>query len=176
MFRIFLHEISHIYCIVNEIGGENFFDKYCRVEQGIDLGVINAGYAVWREAIADIMAHLVDPYSGRYNLNYVKNNVLELYNDICAIDGQSKKAMSLIIVYIMITDEVLRAKNWKSVCEKVKKVIDINDETLYLLLELVYDNLHNGDYWTISTDFIFSLGDLYLMILVNKKFRRNIFG
>ena len=57
-FRTFLHEISHIFCTVNEIEGGNFFSRYC-LGSGIEDGVINAGYAIWREAIADIMADAV---------------------------------------------------------------------------------------------------------------------
>lgn len=35
--------------------GGNFYDKYCCGKDLLD-GAINAGYAIWREAVADIMA------------------------------------------------------------------------------------------------------------------------
>ena len=58
VMQMFLHEISHLYCTQNEIPGGNFFDKYC-MGSGVEDGMINAGYAIWRDAIADIMADTV---------------------------------------------------------------------------------------------------------------------
>ena len=55
VLQMFLHEISHLYCTQNEVSGGHFFDKYC-MGSGVEDGMINAGYAIWREAIADIMA------------------------------------------------------------------------------------------------------------------------
>lgn len=53
-----LHELAHIYCVHNELNGKNFYDRYCNetaptVEED---GVINAGFAIWRECIAEIIA------------------------------------------------------------------------------------------------------------------------
>ena len=59
VLQMFLHEISHLYCTQNEIPGGHFFDKYC-MGSGIKDGMINAGYAIWREAIADIMADSIN--------------------------------------------------------------------------------------------------------------------
>ena len=55
VLQMFLHEISHLYCTKNEIDGGGFFDKYC-MGSGPEDGMMNAGYAIWREAVADIMA------------------------------------------------------------------------------------------------------------------------
>ena len=174
-FRIFLHEISHIYCVVNEIGGEIFFDKYCRVEQGIDIGVINAGYQIWREAIADIMAQIVNPDAGKHKLKTVSKDIKAFYNEIAFKNPASRKAMSLIIAYIKSTEEVRRAKSWDAVVDRVKDTIGIKDDLIYSILELTYRILDKDEYWRINLDFIISLGEMYLMILTNKKLNRVIF-
>ena len=65
LIQIFVHEIAHIYCTRNEIEGGKFYEKYCDAPnhpiygENIDSrmnGYINAGYAVWREMIADIIS------------------------------------------------------------------------------------------------------------------------
>ena len=43
--RVFLHEISHLFCCENEIEGGGFFDRYC-MGSGAEDGMMNAGYAV----------------------------------------------------------------------------------------------------------------------------------
>ena len=57
VYVIFLHELSHIFCVHNEIRGGNFYEKYCsnNVENVYTDGIMNAGYAVWREFIAGVM-------------------------------------------------------------------------------------------------------------------------
>ena len=51
--RVFLHEISHLFCCENEIEGGGFLTATAwvgRAEGWHD----ERGYAVWREAVADI--------------------------------------------------------------------------------------------------------------------------
>lgn len=74
-FRTFLHELSHIFCTVNEIEGGGFYNKYC-LGSGIDDGVINAGYTIWREAIADITANTVYSDIAMISLRNVKSDVI----------------------------------------------------------------------------------------------------
>lgn len=162
IFRIFLHEISHIYCTVNEIDVGRFFDRYCHCNDVTEDGIMNAGYAIWREAIADIMAQRVHPYGGRYTLKYVKPYVEELYNQISYRNPESKKAMSLILVYFMVSDEVVKAKDWSKAEAKIKKVIFFDDELMYGILKLIYANLSKEQYWKFTPDFIFELGESIL--------------
>lgn len=147
LFRIFLHEISHIYCTVNEIDGGHFFDGYCHCDDVTEDGIMNAGYAIWREAIADIMAQRVNPHAGRYTLKYVKPYVEELYDQLSYHNPKSKKAMSLILVYFMVSDDVVKAKDWSKAEAKIKKVIFFDDELMYGILNLIYANLSKEQYW-----------------------------
>lgn len=58
-YEIILHEMSHIFRIAKEANGANFFHTYCVDDES---GVIVAGYAVWREFIADYMAAHITPF------------------------------------------------------------------------------------------------------------------
>ena len=54
LFTIVLHELSHIWCTHNEIPTGDFYDRYCKgnLENTLLDGVLNAGYAIWREFAA----------------------------------------------------------------------------------------------------------------------------
>lgn len=168
LFQIFIHEISHIYCTVNEIDGGYFFDKYCHCDDVTEDGIMNAGYAIWREAIADIMAQRVNPYGGYYTLKYVKLYVNEMYRHLSYINPESKKAMSLIIAYLMVSDEIVKAKDWNKAEAKIRRVISFDNEMIFRILKLVYINLSNESYWKITPDFIYELGEKYLLLIANK--------
>ena len=55
LLHIFLHELAHIYCAHHELDGKSFYDEYCEdyAQTKEEDGIINAGYAVWRECIAE---------------------------------------------------------------------------------------------------------------------------
>ena len=57
-----------------EIDGGNFFDKYC-MGSGPEDGMMNAGYAIWREAVADIMADSIISEYATIALSSVKGIV-----------------------------------------------------------------------------------------------------
>ncbi|MCM1269871.1 MAG: hypothetical protein NC122_00265 [Faecalibacterium sp.] len=170
-FEIFLHEISHIYCSVNEIDGGYFFDRFCNGSKGVEDGIMNAGYAIWREAIADIMAHELNPYSGMYIVQYVKPHVDELYRSLSYKNPDSKKAMSLILAYLMLTNEIRQSENWQQAEIQIRKVMKFDDEMIYRIVELVYENLRKSEYWRITSDFIMNIGEAYLWLLTNKSIK-----
>lgn len=62
LLHIFLHELAHIYCAHHELDGKSFYDEYCEdyAQTKEEDGIINAGYAVWRECIAEIIAIELD--------------------------------------------------------------------------------------------------------------------
>lgn len=162
-----LHEISHLYCTQNEIPGGHFFDKYC-MGSGVEDGIINAGYAIWREAIADIMADSVMSDVASISLPMVKNTVHDLYRQIDFKNPASKKAMSLLIAYIMLSAEVAGTTNWAIADTKIRRSIGFTDPVIYGILELVFKKLHTSPFWTITYDFIFELGELYLNLLATR--------
>lgn len=168
-FRTFLHEISHIFCTVNEIEGGGFYNKYC-CGSGVDDGVINAGYAIWREAIADITADTVYSDMAMISLRDVKSDVIRLYDLILPYNPDSKKCMSLLIAYLMISSEVAGTQSWESAEKAIRETINFRDESIYRIAEMVFENLHDGPFWTITPEFIIDLGNTYLWLLTKRVF------
>lgn len=130
LLQTFLHEISHLYCSRNEIKGGKFFDKYC-MGSGTEDGMMNAGYAIWREAVADIMADSILSEQATMTLGMVKKPVLEYYEAITYSNSDSKKAMSLIIAYIMISQEIATIYDWDKAEKEIKKKIGFDDPLMY---------------------------------------------
>ena len=159
----FLHELSHLYCTINEVPGGYFFDRYC-MGSGSDDGQMNAGYAVWREFVADLMASSVLLETTDSTLSSVKSAVTELYEAISGANPNSKKCMSLILVTLMNTREVGCTEDWNKAERAIRKVFPF-DEVMIYALRLVFDKLRDCPFWSITPDFIMELGGVYLMIL-----------
>ena len=164
VLQMFLHEISHLYCTKNEIEGGGFFDKYC-MGSGPEDGMMNAGYAIWREAVADIMADSIISEYATTTLSAIKKFVKEYYGELSPANPASKKAMSLIIVYIMISREVAATREWDEANRAIKKSIKIDDPLLEAILKQVFDQLHRSPFWRITPEFVMTLGETYLSLL-----------
>ncbi len=170
VLQMFLHEISHLYCTQNEIPGGHFFEKYC-MGSGIEDGMINAGYAIWREAIADIMADSMLSEFPTLSLGMAKEEILNLNREIVFSNPCSKKAMSLVIAYVMISREVSTIDNWPTAEKKIKKTIGFNEPIMYEILGLVFAKLRTSSFWEITPDFVTRLGQLYLELLSTRYVR-----
>ena len=171
--RTFLHEISHLYCTKNEIQGGHFFDRYC-MGSGAEDGLFNAGYAIWREAIADIMADSVLSESTTVILNEVKPEVDRLVESLSIANEDSKKCMSLVIAYIMLSKEVAGTKSWSTAEAEIEKCFCFKDSMLVMMLRLVFDNLHEPPFWQITPEFIQELGGVYIAALTFRTFRKQL--
>lgn len=175
LFQMFLHEISHLFCTRNEIDGGFFFDKYC-MGSGPEDGMMNAGYAVWREAVADIMADSIISDYAHMALkdSYMRKEIKFLYDSISATDPNAKKAMSLIIAYTMISREAACTEDWNEAEKAIKQNIKIKDPLLITALEQVFRQLHTHPFWKITPEFIMTLGETYLSIVSHKLLRSMI--
>ena len=169
VLQMFLHEISHLYCTQNEVPGGRFFDKYC-MGSGVEDGMINAGYAIWREAIADIMADSVLSENATLTLAMVKDEIHHLDQELSIENPNSKKAMSLMLAYIMISAEVATTTNWTVAEKKIKNTVGFDEPIIYRILEIVFEQLHTSPFWTITPEFIIELGQMYLELLSMRAF------
>ena len=169
----FLHEISHLYCTRNEIQGGHFFERYC-MGSGEEDGMFNAGYAIWREAIADIMADSVLSDSTTVTLNEVKLEVDRLVESLSIANADSKKCMSLVIAYIMLSKEVAGTESWQKAEAEIEKCFCFKDSMLLMILRLVFDNLHESPFWQITPEFIQELGGEYIAALTFRTFRTQL--
>lgn len=168
--RVFLHEISHLFCCKNEISTGDFFDRYC-TGYGVEDGMMNAGYAIWREAVADIMADSVLSEYTSLTLRDVSAKIKELYGELSPLNPDAKKCMALILVYIIITSEVGGATEWGSAEAELRKHIEVKDEMLYPIVKMTFENLHRSPFWEITPEFIGDLGEAYLSLLSAKILR-----
>ena len=173
VLQMFLHEISHLYCTQNEISGGHFFDKYC-MGSGVEDGMINAGYAIWRETIADIMADSILSEFPSLTLAMAKDEIRNLNREITFTNPCSKKAMSLVIVYVMISREVSTIDDWPTAEKRIKKIIDFDEPLMYGILELVFTKLRTSPFWEITPDFVTELGQMYLELLSMRAFTINM--
>lgn len=164
VLQMFLHEISHLYCTQNEIPGGHFFEKYC-MGSGVEDGMINAGYAIWREAIADIMADSLLSEFPSLTLAMAKDEIYNLNHEITFLKPCSKKAMSLVIAYVMISREVSTIDDWLTAEKKIKKAIGFNEPIMYEILGFVFAKLRTSPFWEITPDFAMELGRMYLELL-----------
>lgn len=78
LLHIFLHELAHIYCVHHELDGKSFYDEYCEgyAHSNAEDGMINAGYAVWRECIAEIIAIECDDNCDIYPIRDKKKKLM----------------------------------------------------------------------------------------------------
>ena len=167
VYRVFLHELSHIFCIRTEFNGKNFFDIYCDPTDA-DSGIYSAGYTVWREAIADIMADAVTSDYTSIKFRDVVDEIRNLYEGVRPYDANSKKSISLIIAYVMFSAEVAGTEKWTEAEAAIRKYLPVTDEVLIKMLGKVFRTLHKPPFWHIDPEFIFDLGFDYIEILSRK--------
>ena len=69
----------------------------------------------------------------------------------------------------MPSREVAAAKDWKDVKLAIRRSIQLDDEWLFEIFELVFQQMHRHPFWEITPDFIFSLGRAYLLLIASNK-------
>ena len=141
--HILLHELAHIFCTRNEIDGDNFFERYCMDDtiSREEDGTINAGYAVWRELIAELLSY----YEGEL------------------LTGNGKMGVSMILCEAMTSAEGEASMTWDAAKSKFTRFKPFDDPLYRDLLELVFT--HVREYFiVIDRDFIYEIGVLYLSI------------
>lgn len=153
----YIHESSHIYCCHNEIGGEIFFDKYC-MGSGEDDGYMNAGYAIWRETIANIMTDIIicrEPYEAED----IKSKSDDLLVKIIPYDTEKKYYMADILEMIFLCRKNYPDDRWDEFKERLTEagiqiipVYDVFNE----LLE------YSGYVYEINSELIYKLGLTFL--------------
>lgn len=115
--------------------------------------------------LADIMADSIISEYATITLSSVKGIVKEYYEELSATNPDSKKAMSLVIVYIMISREVASTRDWNVANRAIKRSISIDAPLLEAMLKHVFDQLHRSPFWEITPEFIMTLGEIYVSLL-----------
>ena len=105
LYHILLHELAHVFCAHNELGGDNFYKRYCMDStlSREEDGAINAGYAIWRELIAEVIAFEMDDNCFVVPLRE-KAALLRYYEEEFE-NGDRKRGLSMILCEALTSKE-----------------------------------------------------------------------
>lgn len=150
LYGISLHELSHIFCVHNEIGG-NFYEKYCGDSgDAYTTGVMNAGYAVWREFIAGIIADYVSEYSIGRSLSDSHPEIAWHWKEITPKNPNAKRHLSELLFLLMAGGEIALAHEWDDVRKSIQRLKLTKAEVFYNIVRAVWENLYEGECWEID--------------------------
>ena len=169
--HILLHELAHIFCTRNEIDGDNFFERYCMDDtlSSEEDGAINAGYAVWRELIAELIASEKDDNCAFLSLED-KEDILRYYMKELE-DGDRKLAVSILLCEALTSREGEPAPTWGDTKKRFEKYAPFDEPLFIDLLELVVRKLKKN-FVEIDRDFILELGSLYLFLVTQSDVKK----
>ena len=161
--HILLHELAHIFCTRNEIDGDNFYERYCMDDtiSREEDGTINAGYAVWRELAAELIAFELDDNCDVVPLRR-KKDLLSYYEGEL-LTGNGKMGVSMILCEAMTSAEGEASMTWDAAKSKFARFKPFDDPLYLDLLELVFTHIREC-FIEIDRDFIYEIGVLYLSI------------
>ena len=171
LYHILLHELAHIFCTHNEFGGDSFY-KRCYMDDTLSSeedGAINAGYAIWRELIAELIASEKDDNCVVLSLED-KEDILRYYMEELE-DGNRKMAVSMILCEALTSREGEPAATWSTTKRKVTKYKPFDDPLFMDLLELVVRKLKKN-FVEIDRDFILELGSRYLFLVTELEVKK----
>lgn len=167
-YQIVLHEMSHIFCLVHEIGGEDFFEKYCvnKTENTMENGMICAGYAIWREFIADYIAVQINPFFRPISMLELKKEVSELDKEWSSTNPNAKVLVSHMLADILLNTKVRQQENPEAILQLLEKEKVFTSKvpgTSYAgMIRILYKQLRREECWKIDVDFVWELGEEYL--------------
>lgn len=163
----FIHELAHIFCTTHEIpsaqkAGQRFYDLHCddnssTSDDTILNGQINAGYAIWREVIADIITDKI--VSKRALLiEDIIEDAMRFANYVTITNNDSKFALQRYLSLILTAREIKNARSRIS----VSRTLDQLRLPFKQIILTVYDKLNNEPFYSIDFEFINALGAQYI--------------
>ena len=171
LYHILLHELAHIFCTHNELGGDSFYKRCCMDDtlSSEEDGAINAGYAIWRELIAELIAFEMDDNCIVLALEDT-DDILRYYMEELG-DGNRKMAVSMILCEALTSREGEPAATWNATKRKVAKYEPFDDPLFMDLFELVVRKLKKN-FVEIDRDFILELGSRYLFLVIELEVKK----
>ena len=166
LFTIVLHELSHIWCTHNEIPTGDFYDRYCKdnTENILLDGVINAGYAVWREFAAIYLSTNVQGVEYYPSLSEIEQDVLEVAELVRPNNPAAKISMTDFLACVLLSKEANNA--WESVNVWLSQ---IGWTQFISITNLVYIHIRSEKFWEIDEGFIETLGSTYFVVLAQNR-------
>ncbi len=168
-YEIILHEMSHIFCIIHEKDGTNFFYTYCTNDES---GAIAARYAIWREFIADYMAAHINPYLHLLPVSELRKEVRLDDTNVFWGSQNAKTSVSSVLTSIFLNKQVYSSNNIDDILLYLsnnrifasKTILDLYAR----LLDTIFNQISKEKFWEISVDFIESVGSTYVGLLMWK--------
>lgn len=171
-YNIILHEMSHIFCITHEISGDGFFRKYCEKRDLEGDRFTGAGYAVWREYVADYMTAGVAPFSNSLSIVQIREKIRQWDEYVDVANPAVEMLVSQILAYIFRNLKVRQAKNAETAYDFLEKnrvfASKARARYYYQLIEIIFEQISKDDYWEITLDFIRDLGATYSLMLARR--------
>ena len=116
-------------------------------------GQINAGYAIWREVIADIITDKIVSKRA-LSIEDIIEEAMRFANYVTITNNDSKFALQRYLSLILTTREIKNARSRIS----VSRTIDQLRLPFKQIILTVYDKLKNEPFYAIDFDFINALG------------------
>ena len=168
-YQIILHEMCHIFCIMHEIGGENFEAKYSEDNIGGNLKSwnISIGYVVWREFIADYIASQFNPLIAPLTSAELRKAIRELDDGVNMDNPDRIQNISQVLCHIFLTPHIQGAEDEETIIQFLMKnrifAKKARCETYRNLISLISKQLNHNPCWEISPAFIEKLGIAYAL-------------
>ncbi len=161
VFHVLLHELSHVFCTREEINGGCFYKRFCMGKQDtqkdrIADGYMNAGYAIWREFAAEVIASSID-YRPAYSLSEMKSQIKKDIRELYALNPSAKTTMVNLLTDIMFSEEAA-TEEWSALEAVLQKYSIPFCETI----ENVFAQLQKDPFYRVTPEFISQLGESYL--------------
>ena len=106
-------------------------------------------------------------------LEMAANEIQNCYNHINRQDSEAKKYISLIIVYVMTSEEVAGTEDWNVAEKAITSKINIINSILQEILKLIFEKLHQSPFWKITPEFIRELGLLCIELIIYRTFENS---
>ena len=128
--------------------------------------MINSGYAIWREFIAEFLADILDVDLQEFTLRQNKPYIDAALDEIAGGTLRNKECVLEVLCSVFCSRDILGLKSREKVFEEIGKIGRLSSPHWQDLLNVVYDQLHNPGHeiYEIDLDFIKRLGDEYLFI------------
>ncbi len=169
-YQIILHEMSHLFCITREISGDNFTAKYIKTPIGKNPkdGWMYAGYATWREFIANYIAFQLNPIMAPLSLAKLRGAVRKFDEEVCAGNPEQTINASQVLVYIFVTAKIQKATTIETVFQTLKKnrIFESKERCEHYreIINLIFHQLEKDFFWEITPQFIENVGRAYFLI------------
>ena len=154
VFQLGLHLLAH--CMDSTLSRE-------------EDGAINAGYAIWRELIAEVIAFEMD--DNCFVVPLGEKAALLRYYEEAFENGDRKRGISMILCEALTSKECEMSATWNIVQKKIAGHNPFDNPLFMDMLGLVFRKLRDN-LVELDRDFILELGSLYLCLVTQLEIRK----